>query len=262
MRSEFLCVMIALLLLFSRSIPADNLYMELVQRADISEKGVAEARKQLEEHKDIELQDKLSVPPFHNRVDNLPAARRPFCQNCHLALPHRSNERSRSFLNMHSRYIACETCHLKPEGLKLDYRWLDYDKASAGRLIKIARSARESGEPPGSIVPGPGTMIAPFYHEVPALLFKDHPYASEVTQQWKRQSTDQKARLKAALHASIDKEGRPCQNCHTDKQNLLDLESLGADEEQRHAISNNVIARFFTRYKNDDERLRLNELLE
>ena len=83
-----------------------------------------------------------------------------------------------------------------------------------------------------------------------------------MTQKWKQQSLEEKARLKAALHASIDKEGRSCQNCHTDKQNLLDLEYLGADEKQRHAIRNNVIARFFTRYKKDDERLRLNDLLE
>jgi len=254
--------MTVLVLLFSFSIRAENLYLELVQNADISDKDVAEAQKQLEEHKDIELQDSLSVPPFHNRVEIVSTAKQPFCQNCHLALPHRSNERSRSFLNMHSRYIACETCHLKPEGVKLDYRWLDYDKANAGRLIKISRSTKETDEPPGSIVPGPGTSIAPFYNEAPALIFKDHSYASDVTQQWKQQSIDDKARLKATLHASIDKEGRPCQNCHTDKQNLLDLTALGADEKQRHAISNNVIARFFSRYKKDDERLRLNKLLE
>ena len=262
MRSELLCITTALALLFSVSIRAENLYLESVQNANTSEKDVAEAKKQLEEHKEIELQNALSVPSFHSRIDISSTVKQPFCQSCHQALPHRNNQRSRSFLNMHSRYIACETCHLKPEGVKFDYRWLAYNEPGAGQVIDTPQSVHITDKSLSTIVPKPGARIVPFYKGVPALIFKDHSYASEVTQQWKELSLEDKALLMTELHAPIDKEGRNCQSCHKENQDLLDLESLGADEKQTHTISNNVIARFFSRYKKDDQRLRLNDLLK
>ena len=260
-RSELLCITTVLVLLLSVSVRAENLYLESVQNVDASEKDVAEAKKQLEEHKEIELQNALSVSPFHSRIDTMPTTKQPFCQSCHQALPHRDNQRSRTFLNMHSRYIACETCHLKPEGVKFDYRWLAYNEPGAGQVIDTPQLVHITDKPLTTIVPKPGARIAPFYKGIPALIFKDHSYASEVSQQWKQLSLEDKALLMTELHTPIDKEGRNCQSCHKEKQELLDLESLGADGKQSYAIRNNVIARFFSYYKKDDERIRLNDLL-
>ena len=129
--------------LLPQQLVAEPLYQQQVNQAAPSEKQIDDAIKKIKDYKEIKLQKNISVPVFHQRTDMLKTAKQPVCINCHQSLPHRKNERSRTFMNRHSRYIACETCHLRPENKTLEYAWLAYDGANAGNII-AARVPKEN----------------------------------------------------------------------------------------------------------------------
>jgi len=254
-------VIILLSLLFG-SVQAESLYPQMVKDSEPDAKAIKEATKRLKDHKEIEIIDNLSVAPFHHRVTEKESEKRPICRSCHQRLPHAKSERSRTFLNMHSRFIACESCHLQPEGMAFEYRWVAYSEPRIGEMIDANVSVHTLADREvTSIVPRPGARIAPFYGDEPAYTFTDHPFAKEIEERWREGTQEEKADLQAKLHQPLSDEGRKCRACHSDKESILDLQQLGANEHQQRAITHNVITRFFERYKKDDERLRLIDLL-
>jgi hypothetical protein len=241
---------------------ADNLFIDRVNSHQVTDKELADASTQLKAHKDIQLKTDLNVNPFHHRVENHALPKQDFCLNCHLDKPHQDNELNRSFLNMHSNYISCETCHVNTEGLDMEYQWLAYDYPNTGKIIDVSNSIHtQVDKSKTSLLPRPGLKIAPVYQGQVLVVFKDDPFSSEVKQQWKNSTDEEKAKLKVKLHAPLNEKGVNCQHCHDEKQKLLDYAYLGASEKLTHSITNNSIAHFFTRYKKKGDRLKMSDLL-
>lgn len=245
---------------------AENPYLDLGEIALPDAKTLQEARKQIDDYRELKVRDELDITPFHKRNARSETNKQPLCRTCHPTLPHRRSERKRSFLNMHTRYVACETCHFQPQGIDFDYRWLSYGKmakvtANEVNTKNIPESSRKSDEKIPSIVPDEVSRLAPFFQGKPALLFKDDPGAGRVARSWDEGSDEEKARLKARLHVSLKKDGRRCADCHRRNQTLLDWRVLNASDKQLRAIEENAIAQFFARYKKKDQRLRMTELL-
>ena len=267
--------LVVVLLLCTGNTHAEPLYLQLVEKATVSDKDLQEAGKQVREHKKVKVLDSLSVAPFHKRDKQHETTKQPLCLTCHLALPHRKNERSRTFMNMHSRTIACETCHLRPKDIPLEYRWLAYDGPEAGYELaprstaivieennvaieenKQHKSKKKEKKKKVPLAPQFGARIAPFFNGEPVLLFKDSDFAQRAKRKWK-EAEDDRGELKALLHAPLEKEGPACQRCHGKDKPLLDLEALGATAKQVKALQQNTITRFFARFKKKDERIRI-----
>ena len=241
------------------------LFLQWVDGAEPAAEALSEATKQVKAHKKVTVLEHLSVEPFHRRQASPEAVRKPLCLNCHLAQPHRKSERNRSFLNMHSRFIACETCHLKRRPEPLQYRWLDFREHGSGDLPASMTqhfAPEEERQTLAPLAPYPGARIAPFSGVEGVVVFADHPLVEAIARRWKEGTLKTKALLKAKLHQPLKKKGAPCQSCHRRDRNMLDLPSLGADGPKQRAIEENAIARFFRRYKGDDERLRIRGLLQ
>jgi hypothetical protein len=262
---------VVVLLLCAGNAHAEPLYLQLIKKATISDKDLHEASKQVREHKKVKVLDSLSVVPFHKRAKQQETAKQPLCLLCHMALPHRKNERSRTFMNMHSRTIACETCHLRPKDIPLEYRWLAYDGPEAGRELPPRSTVVEHEHEQSNdnskkrrkgkikkvpLAPQPGARIAPFFNDELVLLFKDDAFARQVERKWEL-TEDERGELKALLHAPLEKEGPACQHCHGKENPLLNIEALGATERQVKALQQNTITRFFARFKKEDERIRI-----
>ncbi len=241
---------------------ADNPYFYLGENTLPDAKALQKARKQVDDHHELKVRDELGVAPFHKRNSRAEVGKQPLCQICHPALPHRHSERKRSFLNMHTYYVACETCHFQPEGVQFEYRWVAYGVAASNINLDNPQQIDSTEDLPiPSLVPDSVSRIAPFLHDKPALLFKDDPGANAIARTWDKGSDEEKTRLKAGLHVSLKKDGRHCADCHRQNQTLLDWQMLGASDQQAHAIEKNAIAQFFSRYKKKDQRLRMTELL-
>ncbi len=262
MTKAFFKILSICLFFVSTITAADNLYIELVQGANVADKDLQDAIKQLREQEELEVRSKLPVGPFHYRNDPVEPQKQPFCQTCHLSKPHRSDQRKRSFLNMHTRYIACETCHLQPENIQLDYRWLAFGHPNAGQEIDVSLSVHSQIDRiKTSILPRPRARIAAFYKGIPATLFKDDPFSSEIEEKWKELPLEDKARLKVGLHVALSEKGRDCDACHSEKQDMLELELLGANEKLSRSIRRNKIADFFSRYEKDSDTLKISDIL-
>ncbi len=221
----------------------------------------AEARQkaldQVRKHKDeVVIRDDLDrkLPTFHKRLEKKVTTGETFCQNCHLPLPHSKKLRSRAFLNMHSRYIACATCHFRPEGVRFDYRWLDY---ASWRPVRPDHPFRTGLDIDNSIPIDGNLKIAPFFSGEPAIPPKDGPFAEKILQRWREGTPAQRAGLKARLHAPLEEEGPECVACHTSDRPMLDLQALGAEAEQVDLIQFHRIPSFFSRYRGDDEKLKI-----
>ena len=250
------------LLMVVSGLPAAPLYLERVEQAEPDAGAVAEAREQIEDHQEVTVIEELPLPPFHRRRPIPSTRKQPFCLRCHPPLPHRRDERARTFLNMHSRFVSCETCHMRPDGVKLAYRWLAYDGRDAGSPLQPGTAVLREGEEErkGSIVPRQGAHIAPFHAGEVALILGDHPFAEGVMERWENGSVAERALLKARLHAPLEKEGPECGACHGERP-MLDFGALGATPEQRRLLRQNAIVRFFERFDDENERLRIDELL-
>ena len=245
------------ILLWSSLLTAENYYLLQVDFAEISDQQLAKTIKQIEALEVVQ-QQQLTLLPFHSRRPQSESGEQPICLSCHLSLPHRKNERKRTFLNMHSRYVACETCHLKSESTELDYRWLAYDGPHVG--LEVVAMDVEGDEAKKPFMPLPGARITPFVDDKPAVIFKSAHSAKRVTGEWASLDIVSKAKLKARLHAPLQREGPACEACHN-RESLLDLEMLGADSAKRRQIEQNSIARFFARFNEERERLRITDLL-
>ncbi len=226
------------------------LYLEQVRQSTANEKKLQEAYKQIEDHKEIALKENLFVPHFHQQKQKEPTDKNSFCSTCHQQPPHNSNERKRSFLNMHSRYISCETCHFKPEDIQLEYQWLNFNENS--NKVEAKR-------------------ITPFYNKEAVIIFSDHELASQARETWKNKSftepslaglNKERAKLKLDLHTPLNKEGPDCIDCHNNKDPLLDLQSLGFTEKEITKLQQHAIPRFFSRFTKKEQRLRMSDLLQ
>ncbi len=254
---------------------AGSLYQQHVERATISEKAINKSLKQVKNYREINIIDELSMPPFHKRTTIQTTTKKPFCTTCHLPLPHQKNERNRTFMNMHSHYIACETCHFRPEKIELDYRWMAYDGIAAGNILPprpvleitieitdpIEREHTAQFKKRIPLAPQPGARISPFYENSSVPLFKENIFSKEIEKKWKDANDNKRAEIKAKLHAPLKEKGPACKECHHKDKKILDLEALGATPIQIKAIQNNIIVRFFDRFKKEDDRIRIDKLL-
>ena len=239
---------------------AASLFEQRVESAQPTAEDIARAEEKIREHKDVKLREEPKVPPFHQRVDSPVKEGETYCQGCHLPVPHGEKLRTRAFLNMHSRFIACETCHFRPEDVKFEYRWLDY--ASRQPAAPAEHRLRTGARIDNSVTLDGRVKIAPYFQGAPANVLPGSEFSERITRDWKAaDSISAKAGIKAKIHAPLEKEGPACAKCHTDQAPLLDLAALGAGPEQARMIQRHVIPQFFGRYKEQDQRLKIIDLL-
>jgi len=255
---------------------AEGLYLKVLNNTSLTTEQTQKSLKKVEEHKEVTLRGDLSVPPFHKRGQISDSLEHSFCTTCHMSLPHAKSERTRTFMNMHTQYIACETCHFRPENVQLSYQWQDTRDASLVRVKpELFRQVLKPEEKTKKTLPAkkvitkaakginPFYKISPYYQEQAVPLRNTEAFAQETKKMWQQDSRlDMKAERRALIHAPLSEKGPECKACHTDKDALLDLADLGATAYQVEKIQNNIISQFFARYKEKDQRIRIINLLQ
>lgn len=236
--------------------------LQQIQQAKPTPEALEKAKKQVAEHKDIKLQT-LSLVPFHLRKKAPIHRSEAYCTECHLALPHQKTLRSRAFLNMHTDYIACETCHFRPQQPSLNYTWFNYqNRQKVNPTAALWHSGRKKDDKTPLIERDGSIKIVPTLNGQVVIATRQHPEAKTLYQQWKAADHETKAQLKAKLHQPLSVKGPECNACHVDAQQaqlqagegrlgqpLLDLTALGANPQQRLAFETNTIVQFFARYQ-------------
>jgi hypothetical protein len=262
-------VMLSLLLLIGTAAYAESYYLEAVKSATVNAESMQKSFDKVKDHKDVTVQDKLEVPVFHKRGEwEKESLSLTFCTNCHLAPPHTKNLRARAFLNMHTEFIACETCHMRPEKIVFNYQWLDYrTQQVVTPSVNLFRQAIDKDDVPKRAeekVRKTGVMvkIAPFYNDELALILKDHVFSKDSSTIWKDGSTEEKVIHRAKIHTPLKEKGPLCKDCHQTKEPMLDLKVLGANKLQMRKMQKHIVPQFFERYSEDDQKIRIDSLLK
>jgi DNA-directed RNA polymerase subunit M/transcription elongation factor TFIIS len=259
-RINFICICFGSTILSVTPAFADSLplYQQRVEMASPDQQALDHAKKKLEEHKEVEIKEKFIIQPFHKQSGDLETSPNTFCRNCHGPLPHSKQLRTRAFNNMHVRFIACETCHFRPKDTELTFLWFDYEKKlqyQGESLFRLGK-AIDNAEQRSSVL-----KIAPFYRGEPAFVMKDSAFSKSVAEKWKILADEDKILLRAKIHWPLEKKGLACQECHDENKSRLDVRALGATEQQFSAFSKHVIPQFFRRYKKDDDKITIRDML-
>jgi len=160
---------------------------------------------------------------FHHIDYDMEPDRRSYCIECHGDIPHDKKREIRAFGNMHSAFIACETCHVRLENDQKTgiFKWYD----------------RKSGE----IIPSPiKEGVAPGLYHAKILPFEKADgdiqridtqaridFAREYQRTEKSLSELQKTKARKIIHKIISEKPYLCEDCHRKKDSLIPFESLG-----------------------------------
>ncbi|MCG8486075.1 MAG: hypothetical protein MI756_01250 [Chromatiales bacterium] len=243
MQSAIKSVVILSLILFTASSHAESLYLTQVKQATWNKQAFNETVEKLEAYKPIEFAEPLKVSPFHNQQQPENRTERDFCISCHTVYPHSNSERYRSYLNMHVGYLACASCHFKPENVDFDYRWHAWADIAKGK-------------------PSKSRHIVPFYQQSAETLTRNHPQISAMLDAWERSELAAKAELHLKIHTPLERDGPACDVCHTEQNSALDYQALGYSTEEIKAIQENRISKFLSDENFKDRPIKLMDLLQ
>jgi len=159
----------------------------------------------------------------------------PLCLRCHGNFCHAKSEKLRSFYNMHTFFLACETCHLRhAEAERLTFHWFD-DKTGA-RLEAIRGTDGNYG-----------AKIVPVKENARLDVFPKEALALEYMKMKDTYSEDEKKKKQEELMAHVTKEPITCEECHQEKS-YLDYASLGYDPLRSAQLSSIEIVKVSKEY--------------
>jgi len=174
------------------------------------------------------------------------------CMRCHGAVPHDRAKTIRAFLNMHAFYLACETCHVRPEAEGEGpwiFKW--YDKET-GKVIS----------PP----PGLNTLKESMYGNYSAKLGpgkidsngkfrflngpKELAFVNKYLQEEERLNDTQKSKMKKVLHRNVNEEPLLCEGCHTAKEKpYIPFLEVGYPKRRLHELTSTEVVGMIKKYQ-------------
>ncbi len=194
---------------------------------------------------------------FHNWIEEeMPENPNPaLCFVCHGSYPHANAKMTRSILNMHCIFCACETCHFKfdpKEKGKYGFRWYDgttavqaeqrhygtkYDPVT-GRVLMESRLV--------TFKITPYLMWRGKYYMIN--IRQDAPEAREYLSKKGNYTPEQQAAIKTKIHSNIETKGRECGECHS-VDSVIPYAKLGFDAERQKDLAGLNIVGMVEKYQ-------------
>jgi hypothetical protein len=189
---------------------------------------------------------------FHHIVPVLqpPEAVRQTCDLCHTNLPHHKTKKIRAMLNMHTNYLACETCHLDvPAAESVIYGWYSpVEENPQGPFFGTAYDP-ETGEL--MMAHAHFSKIAPFGEQngkpTPMVQTGDKAAARHYLTIRDQLAPEQRKSETQNFHIDIRDKGPDCQVCHS-TQGILDFKALGFSAKRTVDIEALNIKGIITKY--------------
>jgi len=187
------------------------------------------------------IEKRQGDPHFH-LVDE--AARVDFektsmCVRCHGNYSNIKSEKYRAYYNMHSFFLACETCHIRKGDRKgVAFKWFD---DTTGEVVATLNG--RNGSYGAKIIPvQKGTWGEKRLDE--------YPQAEEALAYIKNRdsySEAEKKELKKKFMCQVSKEPVVCKECHQ-QNGYLNYRQLGYDEKRAAELSSNQIVKLLEEY--------------
>lgn len=183
------------------------------------------------------------------------------CVYCHGQVPHEKDPETRSFLNMHSFSVACESCHVVAEKGKGKWGFAWYG-INNGEIVSSPTMLVEE-----NIFKGPfgnknkkyyptgnyGAKIAPGYISDGdfELLSTDDDLniAEDYMQEHQEMSESERKTAKKEMHKSLKKEALECDYCHGDEKGYIPYEKLGYPPRRVRQLTDSAIVGLISKYE-------------
>lgn len=183
------------------------------------------------------------------------------CVYCHGQVPHEKDPETRSFLNMHSFSVACESCHAVSEKGKKNWTfgWYDIDSgdivSSPTMLVEENVFKGPFGDKNKKYYPtgNYGAKIAPGYLDDGdfELLSKsdDLDDAEDYMQDHQSMSAEEKKIAKQKMHATVIDKPLECDYCHGDDQGYIPYKKLGYPPRRVRQLTDSAIVGLISKYE-------------
>lgn len=197
---------------------------------------------------------------FHHIGFSIQKDKASICVQCHGNVPHDASREVRSFLNMHTFYLACETCHSVPEDSSVDRGFSWYNK-DTGRiednplaLVKIeGMFANEEEERQYPVYGNYGAKIAPSYNDSGEIKLlhgqKEMAFAERYKKEQERLAPEKKSQMKKVIHRKVSKEPVQCKQCHQEEAPYIPFAELGYPPTRVRELTNVGVVGMIRKYK-------------
>ncbi|GBE05436.1 hypothetical protein BMS3Abin10_01067 [bacterium BMS3Abin10] len=189
------------------------------------------------------LEEKRIAGHFHHIDFSIGPDKRSYCITCHGDMPHDNLKEIRAFLNMHSFFINCQTCHVKLEKAKtrLTYKW--YDRTT-GDLVDSPVMEAAPGMYKAKIIPL--EIVNGKYQRLDAK--EKIEFANEYREREQTLTEAQKSRAKKLIHKRVSPQPHICEDCHQRENPLLPLRTLGYPEQRIDIILSTEVVGMIKKY--------------
>lgn len=162
------------------------------------------------------------------------------CLKCHGTYPHRKGKKTRSILNLHNGFMACEVCHLRREPGDRSFSFVWADPATGEISTKADGSY---GRYSAKIVPvrTAGGLTERLDEKV------GEQFSHEYLELQNKYTPDQLAEVKKVHEHNLSKKAVPCLDCHK-RNGYLDFASLGFSRIRINQLSSSEIPRMLGKY--------------
>jgi|FLOH01.1.fsa_nt_gi hypothetical protein len=166
-------------------------------------------------------------------VEMVDAKNRSACLFCHTPMPHNREIKHRAFLNMHTSYLACESCHYEYS----EFSWMDMES-----MKKL------SGKPPVKSKMR-RFLIVPLVNGEVQFQKQSNTQFQELAQTKNFADRRNNTETRKAVEGNILTNPLDCLTCHKSEQTYLDLKSLGYDAEREKTLESLSIPSVFESYQ-------------
>ena len=181
------------------------------------------------------------------------------CVLCHGNVPHDKSKEIRSFLNMHTFYTACETCHLHPEkdDKEVVFRWYDKETGeltvNPPALVEIEQAYAHPDEKSYTTYGNYGSKIAPGIIKNEMFSFlrteKDNVFIERFLKEQGKLSQQQKSQMKQVIHKGLNEKAIECNKCHQEKDPYISFAKLGYPPRRVDELTNTSVVGMIDKYK-------------
>ncbi|MCK9295503.1 MAG: hypothetical protein M0P70_10510, partial [Desulfobulbaceae bacterium] len=195
----------------------------------------------------VKTEETKYIRHFHNIDDTvtLKLASPQFCVTCHGTLPHSKAPDIRSFLNMHSYFMACEVCHDREENYSGKFNYVWYDNMTNEKVDKIEGSNGVYG---ARLIPvlvsdsNNGSEIRRMDEAEDPNFIKSYIAQKDIL------TPEEQGKAKVIIHKNMAKKPVQCTECHSSKQPYIDLARVGYSQKRAESLYRTEVADMINRY--------------
>jgi len=160
----------------------------------------------------------------------------PICLQCHGNFCHAKSKELRSLYNMHSFYLACETCHIrKKEGDTIAFQWFDN---LTGEVVQELKGGNGSY----------GAKVVPVKGGKRLDEFPQKELALEYMKLKDTYTEDEKKKIQDEIMKHISEEAVTCKECHK-RDGYVNFSALGYKQDRINELLRLEIIKLIDEYE-------------